>query len=153
QLKAKFAEVVARKEPQPAPTPPADSKDRIAAIFRRVQSDSTKRTASDSRPQSTGAATDRIASIMRKGLQPGQINPSNPPPNAKPAAPSAPPPDRFAREAVAAAPQNVSALFDTAPTPAPQAPSKVAGKIIEWLKSEISNDPDLNHVTVLTVIG
>jgi hypothetical protein len=47
----------------------------------------------------------------------------------------------------------VAALFETAPTPAPQAPSKVAGKIIEWLKSEISSDPDLNHATVLTIIG
>src|SRR5262249_9505869 len=105
---------------------------------------------------STSDATDRIASIMRKGLQPGQVNPSTPLSNAKLSALAEPAPrtGKLAPDATAAsAPQGVAAMFETAPSPPPQAPGKVAGQIIEWLKSEISSDPDLNHVTVLTIIG
>ena len=74
QLKAKFAEVVVRKEAPPPQAPAGDTKDRIASIFRKVQSESTKRTAPEMRPQATSDATDRIASIMRKGL--GQSGPA-----------------------------------------------------------------------------
>jgi hypothetical protein len=155
QLKVKFAEVVARKEPAPAPTPPVDTKDRIAAIFRKVQTDSTKRTAPEARAKSSEGATDRIASIMRKGLNPGNATAATSRPNSRPAArPSGPAAEAPADSLPAAdAPKGIAGLFETAPAPQQQAAGKVAMKIVEWLKSELSADPDMNHVTVLTIIG
>jgi hypothetical protein len=146
--------VVARKEPQPAPAAPVDTKDRIAAIFRKVQTESTKRSAPEARAQSGNDATDRIASIMRKGLnppKPASAEParSDPKPAGAPATAAARDTNAFA----AASPQGVASLFETSSAPPTQAAGKVAGKIIEWLKAELSGDPEMNHVTVLTIIG
>ena len=151
QLKAKFAEVVARKEPTPSqpPTQPADSKDRIAAIFRKVQSDSTKRTVTEApRAKSTDGATDRIANIMRKELQPNQAG-SAP---RTPAAP-APKPAEAPLAAAATQPQSVASLFEATPAAPTQASGKVAAQLLEWLKAELAAEPEMNHVTVLTIVG
>ena len=149
QLKAKFAEVVARKETPAQPAGPVDTRDRIAEIFRKVQSDSTKRTVTEARAPSPSDATDRIANIMRKGLQPGQVNPSARA-DAKPATPKAAEP---MLPPAASAPQSVTTLFETAPAAPAQAYSKVASQLIEWLKAELAEEPDMNHVTVLTIVG
>jgi hypothetical protein len=150
QLKAKFAEVVARKE---AP-PPADSKDRIAAIFRKVQSDSTRRSAPEPRAQSSSDATERIASIMRKGLHTGPAVAASRP-NAKPdAAPAGQPEEIATAAATAAAAQGAAATrADAGATAHVQAPGKVAIRIVELLKSEIDAGGDANQVALLTAIG
>jgi hypothetical protein len=148
------AQTEVRKETPTAPArpaAPADSRDRIAAIFRKVQTDSTKRTVPNApAPQQSGNdATDRIANIMRKGLQPGQINPSAHS-DGRPAAPRAAEP---ALPAAASAPQSVTTLFETAPAAPAQAYSKVASQLIQWLREELAQEPDMNHVTVLTIVG
>jgi hypothetical protein len=149
QLKAKFAEVVARKEPQPQPGQPVDSKDRIAAIFRKVQSDSTKRTVTDAPRKSSDNATDRIANIMRKDLQPNQAGSAQ----RAPAKPAAPKPADAPLAAAATQPQSVASLFEATPAAPTQASGKIATQLLEWLKAELAAEPEMNHVTVLTIVG
>jgi hypothetical protein len=85
---------------------------------------------------------------MRKDLQPGQAGqPAPARPNTKPAAPAKP-----AAEAPAA-PQSIASLFETAPAAPTQASGKVAAQLIEWLKAELAVEPDMNHATVLTIVG
>ncbi len=118
-----------------------------------MQGDSTKRTATESRARSSAAATDRIASIMRKGLHAGQPQAAASRPNSRPAASAASAGKPASSAPAAAAQQSVASLFDTAPAAPAQTSAKVATQIIEWLKAELSVDPEMNHVTVLTIVG
>jgi hypothetical protein len=153
QLKAKFAEVVARKETPPEPAAPTDAKDRIAAIFRKVQTESTRRTAPEARAQSASEATERIASIMRKGLHTGPAVAASRP-NTKPAAASSATSEEIATAAATAASHDAATTRAEAVAMAHvQAPGKVALRIVEWLKSELDPGGDANQATLLTAIG
>ncbi len=148
QLKAKFAEAVARREAPPQPGQPVDSKDRIAAIFRKVQHDSTKRTVNEAPRKTSDGATDRIANIMRKELQPNQAGSAQRgganAGAAKPAEPLA---------AAATQPQSVASLFESTPAAPTQASGRIATQLLDWLKAELAAEPEMNHLTVLTVVG
>ena len=148
QLKAKFAEGGGAQGTH-APSQPVDSKDRIAAIFRKVQSDLTKRTMTEApRAKSADNATDRIANIMRKELQPNQAGGAR----GRPATP-APKPADAPLAAAATQPQKVASLFEVTPSAPTQASGKVAAQLLEWLKAELAAEPEMNHVTVLTIVG
>jgi hypothetical protein len=85
---------------------------------------------------------------MRKELQHGQPAPTASRPNQRPPAEK---PATIAPAAIA--PQGIAGMFETAPAAPAQASGKIANQIIEWLKSEVSADPDMNQVTVLTIVG
>ena len=85
---------------------------------------------------------------MRKELQPNQAG-STPRAPAKPA----PKPAETPLAAAATQPQSVASLFETTPAAPTQASGKIATQLLEWLKAELAAEPEMNHVTVLTIVG
>jgi hypothetical protein len=127
--------------------PPADARDRIAAIFKKAQAGAKPKAAPA--PRSGDDAGDRIAAIMRKELQPRRADPDQR--SAKTGTSDA---GAMSQDLAALGYGDINAFsFEGGTTAQAQSPAKVAVKVVDLLRAELGGERNANHAILLTAVG